>query len=148
MLNHSNKSDSRTERRVAFNDFPIFDDLLQHSIDVFSISAHCLNTVAQRYSPCRPPGLEIGITQECGCVGFNRPDGRQGCVLTRTVESNQGGRFDSNESVADSFPSGAVGFKSWSATILEAFFPLTSARKTSSREANSLPEVTPQSLLS
>ncbi|GFW36836.1 retrovirus-related Pol polyprotein from transposon 412 [Trichonephila clavipes] len=91
---------------------------------------------------------EIGITQECGCVGFNRPDGRQGCVLTRTVESNQGGRFDSNESVADSFPSGAVGFKSWSATILEAFFPLTSARKTSSREANSLPEVTPQSLLS
>ncbi|GFW63282.1 hypothetical protein TNCV_3476981 [Trichonephila clavipes] len=71
---------------------------------------------------------EIGIIQECGCVGFNGPDGRQGGVLTRTVESNQGGRFDSNESVADSFPSGAVGFKSWSARILGTFFPLTSAR--------------------
>ncbi|GFT11568.1 hypothetical protein TNCV_2523801 [Trichonephila clavipes] len=72
---------------------------------------------------------EIGITQECGCVGFNGPDGQQGCVLTQTVESNQGGRFNSNESAADSFPSGAVGFKSWSARILEAFLPLTSARK-------------------
>ncbi|GFX44536.1 hypothetical protein TNCV_4713621 [Trichonephila clavipes] len=72
---------------------------------------------------------EIGITQECGCVGFNGPDGRQGCVLTQTVESNQGGRFDSNQSVADSFPSVAVGFKSWSARILGAFSPLTSARK-------------------
>ncbi|GFT11566.1 hypothetical protein TNCV_2523791 [Trichonephila clavipes] len=73
--------------------------------------------------------FEIGITQECGCVGFNGPDGRQGCALTQTVESKQGGRFDSNESASDSFPSGAVGFKSWSARILEAFFPLTSARK-------------------
>ncbi|GFV16547.1 hypothetical protein TNCV_4417361 [Trichonephila clavipes] len=36
------------------------------------------------------PSWEIGITQECGCVGFNGPDGRQGCVLMRTVESNQG----------------------------------------------------------
>ncbi|GFT23368.1 hypothetical protein TNCV_2016491 [Trichonephila clavipes] len=36
---------------------------------------------------------EIGITQECGCAGFNGPDGRQGCVLTWTVESNQGGRL-------------------------------------------------------
>ncbi|GFW15899.1 hypothetical protein TNCV_4431721 [Trichonephila clavipes] len=87
-----------------------------------------------------PP--EIRITQECGCVGFNGPDGRQGCVLTRTVESNQGGRFDSNESVADSFPSGAVGFKSWSARILGAFSLLRLPEKTSSREVNSLPEVT------
>ncbi|GFX36802.1 retrovirus-related Pol polyprotein from transposon 17.6 [Trichonephila clavipes] len=63
--------------------------------------------------------FENAEDQECGCVGFNGPDGRQGCVLTRTVESNQGGRFDSNESVADSFPSGAVGFKSWSARICE-----------------------------
>ncbi|GFV04173.1 hypothetical protein TNCV_917941 [Trichonephila clavipes] len=90
---------------------------------------------------------EIGITQECGCVGFNGPDGRQGCVLTRTVESNQGSRLDGNESVADSFRSDLVGFKSWSARILGAFFLLTSARKTSSREANSLPKVTPPSLL-
>ncbi|GFT68412.1 transposon Ty3-I Gag-Pol polyprotein [Trichonephila clavipes] len=85
--------------------------------------------------------LEIGITQECGCVGFNGPDGRQGCVLPRTVESNQGGRFDSNESAADSFPSGAVGFKSWSARILGAFSLLRLPEKTSSWEANSLPEV-------
>ncbi|GFS94498.1 hypothetical protein TNCV_2015111 [Trichonephila clavipes] len=34
---------------------------------------------------------------------FNGPYGRQGCVLARTVESNQGGRFDGNESVEDSF---------------------------------------------
>ncbi|GFW59223.1 hypothetical protein TNCV_2781541 [Trichonephila clavipes] len=76
-----------------------------------------------------PTSQEIGITQECGCVGLNGPDGRQGCVLTRTVESNQGGRLDSNESVADSFRSDLVNFKSWSARILGAFPPLTSARK-------------------
>ncbi|GFW41051.1 hypothetical protein TNCV_414601 [Trichonephila clavipes] len=70
-----------------------------------------------------------GLRRNVGASRFNEPDGRKGCVLTRTVESNQGGRFDSNESVADSFPSGAVGFKSWSATILGGFFPLTSARK-------------------
>ncbi|GFX75154.1 hypothetical protein TNCV_3170811 [Trichonephila clavipes] len=64
---------------------------------------------------------EIGITQECGCVGFNGPDGRQGFVLTRTVESNQGSRLDGNESVEDSFRSDLVGFKSWSARILGAF---------------------------
>ncbi|GFU73353.1 transposable element Tcb2 transposase [Trichonephila clavipes] len=91
---------------------------------------------------CETCLVKLGITQECGCVGFNGPDGRQGCVLTRTVESNQGGRFDSNESVADSFPSGAVGFKSWFARILGAFPLLRLPEKTSSREANSLPEVT------
>ncbi|GFV84587.1 hypothetical protein TNCV_2482011 [Trichonephila clavipes] len=73
--------------------------------------------------------MKQGLHRNVGASRFNEPDGRQGCVLTRTVESNQGGRFDSNESVADSFPSGAVGFKSWSAKILGAFFPLTSARK-------------------
>ncbi|GFT99894.1 hypothetical protein TNCV_749441 [Trichonephila clavipes] len=59
------------------------------------------------------------------------------------LRSNQGGRFDGNESVADSFRSDLVTFKSSCTTILGAFSPLTSARKTSSREANSLPEVTP-----
>ncbi|GFV78933.1 hypothetical protein TNCV_4346921 [Trichonephila clavipes] len=58
------------------------------------------------------------------------------------LRSNQVGRLDGNESGADSFRSDLVGFKSWSRRILGAFFPLTSARKTSSREANSLPEVT------
>ncbi|GFW51610.1 hypothetical protein TNCV_4212861 [Trichonephila clavipes] len=38
------------------------------------------------------------------------------------LRSNQGGRLDSNESVADSFRSDLVGFKSWSATILGAFY--------------------------
>ncbi|GFS98399.1 retrovirus-related Pol polyprotein from transposon opus [Trichonephila clavipes] len=66
-------------------------------------------------------GTFLGEARNVGASRFNEPDGRQGCVLARTVESNQGGRFDSNESVADSFPSGAVGFKSWSATILGAF---------------------------
>ncbi|GFX21034.1 hypothetical protein TNCV_2045101 [Trichonephila clavipes] len=45
------------------------------------------------------------------------------------LRSNQGDRLDGNESVADSFRSDLVGFKSWSATILGAFFSLTSARK-------------------
>ncbi|GFW68465.1 hypothetical protein TNCV_3300071 [Trichonephila clavipes] len=45
------------------------------------------------------------------------------------LRSNQGSRLDGNESVADSFRSDLVGFKSWSARILGAFFPLTSARK-------------------
>ncbi|GFW59845.1 hypothetical protein TNCV_2917271 [Trichonephila clavipes] len=90
-----------------------------------------------------------GLHRNVGASRLNEPDDRQGCVLARTVESSQGGRFDSNESVADSFPSGAVGFKSWYTTILGAFFPLTRLpEKTSRREANSLPEVTPPSLLS
>ncbi|GBM03734.1 hypothetical protein AVEN_134953-1 [Araneus ventricosus] len=36
---------SRTERKVAFNDF-IFDDFSPHSTDAFAISAHCLTIVA------------------------------------------------------------------------------------------------------
>ncbi|GFT14016.1 hypothetical protein TNCV_3667571 [Trichonephila clavipes] len=40
------------------------------------------------------------------------------------LRSNQGGRLDGNESVADSFRSDLVGFKSWSATILGAFLLL------------------------
>ncbi|GFY07110.1 hypothetical protein TNCV_4903521 [Trichonephila clavipes] len=59
------------------------------------------------------------------------------------LRSNQGGRLDGNESVADSFRSDLVGFKSWSARILGAFSLLRLPEKTSSREANSLPEVTP-----
>ncbi|GFX02540.1 hypothetical protein TNCV_727941 [Trichonephila clavipes] len=38
-----------------------------------------------------------------GCLQFIALSGWQGCILTRTVESNQSGRFDSNEFVADSF---------------------------------------------
>ncbi|GFV89204.1 hypothetical protein TNCV_4914031 [Trichonephila clavipes] len=62
---------------------------------------------------------------------FNGPYGRQGCVLAWTVESNQGGRFDGNESVADSFRSGAVSYKKHVHTISRGLFPLTTARKTS-----------------
>ncbi|GFW51628.1 hypothetical protein TNCV_4213041 [Trichonephila clavipes] len=114
---------------------------LPHAVSLPSIICRFLSD-AQRLVNSGAYHKEIGITQECGCVGFNGPDGRQGCVLTRTVESNQGGRFDSNESVADSFPSGAVGFKSWSARILGAFSLLHLPEKTSSRESNSLAEVT------
>lgn len=46
MLNHSIRSDSRTERGVAFNGVLIFDDFLPHSADAFSISARCLTIVA------------------------------------------------------------------------------------------------------
>ncbi|GFU18192.1 hypothetical protein TNCV_2033421 [Trichonephila clavipes] len=47
------------------------------------------------------------------------------------LRSNQGGRLDGNESVADSFRSDLVGFNSWSGRIIGALLlPLTSARKT------------------
>ncbi|GFV97729.1 hypothetical protein TNCV_2313141 [Trichonephila clavipes] len=82
---------------------------------------------------------ESGLHRNVGASGST--DLMTGKVMF--LRSNQGGRFVGNESVADSFRSDLVGFKSWSARILGAFFPLTSARKTSSRETNSLPEVTP-----
>ncbi|GFS90479.1 integrase catalytic domain-containing protein [Trichonephila clavipes] len=51
-----------------------------------------------------------GLHRNVGASRFNGPYGRQGCVLA--LESNQGGRFDGNESVADSFRSDLVNFKS------------------------------------
>ncbi|GFY33108.1 hypothetical protein TNCV_2230571 [Trichonephila clavipes] len=64
------------------------------------------------------------------------------------LRSNQGGRLDGNESVADSFRSDLVGFKGWPGRIIGAFYSLLRLpEKPSSREAHSLPEVTP-SLLS
>ncbi|GFT69303.1 hypothetical protein TNCV_3499881 [Trichonephila clavipes] len=83
-----------------------------------SASGSLLN---KRNMTCKPQ--EIGITQECGCVEVQRRTlwPAAGCVLARTVESNQGGRFDGNESVADSFRSGAVSFKSMYMPFLEAF---------------------------
>ncbi|GFW17209.1 hypothetical protein TNCV_2763321 [Trichonephila clavipes] len=46
------------------------------------------------------------------------------------LRSNQGGRLDGNEFVADSFRNDLVGFKSWPGRIIGAFLlPLTSARK-------------------
>ncbi|GFT62985.1 hypothetical protein TNCV_1607611 [Trichonephila clavipes] len=39
------------------------------------------------------------------------------------LRSNQGSRLDGNESVADSFRSDLVGFKSWSGRIIGAFTP-------------------------
>ncbi|GFW97927.1 hypothetical protein TNCV_2599661 [Trichonephila clavipes] len=49
--------------------------------------------------------------------------GRQDGVLAWTVESNQGARIDGNESVADSFRSGAVSYKRTDARFLVAFPP-------------------------
>ncbi|GFX60710.1 hypothetical protein TNCV_4976861 [Trichonephila clavipes] len=66
---------------------------------------------------------------------FNGPDGRQGCVLAWTVESNQGCRFDGNESVADSFRSGAVNFKTHVHAISRGFFPSYVCQKTSRLES-------------
>ncbi|GFS48839.1 hypothetical protein TNCV_3025561 [Trichonephila clavipes] len=65
-----------------------------------------------------------GLHRNVGASRFNGPYGRQGCVLARTVESNQGGRFDGNESVADSFRSGAVNFKTHVHATSRGFFPL------------------------
>ncbi|GFW59088.1 hypothetical protein TNCV_2780191 [Trichonephila clavipes] len=60
------------------------------------------------------------------------------------LRSNQGDRLDGNESVADSFRSDLVGFKSWSGRFLWVFSSLLRLpEKTSSREANSLPGDTP-----
>ncbi|GFX03720.1 hypothetical protein TNCV_2112921 [Trichonephila clavipes] len=70
---------------------------------------------------------------------FNGPYGRQGCVLARTVESNQGGRFDGNESVADSFRSGAVNFKTHVHAISRVFFLLRLPEKPPVWKAKSLP---------
>ncbi|GFT78512.1 hypothetical protein TNCV_3494961 [Trichonephila clavipes] len=62
-----------------------------------------------------------GLHRNVGASRFNGPYSRQGCVLARTVESNQGGRFDGNESVVDSFRSGAVNFKTHVHAISRAF---------------------------
>ncbi|GFT48900.1 hypothetical protein TNCV_2771151 [Trichonephila clavipes] len=74
---------------------------------------------------------------------FNGPHGRQGCVLARTVEFNQVGRFDGNESVADSFRSGAVSFKTHVQAISRGFFPSYVCQKNPPVwKAKSLPGVT------
>ncbi|GFU41796.1 hypothetical protein TNCV_2375901 [Trichonephila clavipes] len=64
--------------------------------------------------------LEIGITGIW--VRLGSTDLMAGKVMF--LRSNQGDRLDGNESVADSFRSDLVGFKSWSATILGAFLLL------------------------
>ncbi|GFS52611.1 transposable element Tcb2 transposase [Trichonephila clavipes] len=88
------------------------------------------------------------ITQECGCVGFNGPDGRQGCVLTRTVESNQGGRLIVMNPWRILFQVVRSALKAGPQEFSGLFSLLRLPKKPSSQEANSLPEVTPQSLLS
>ncbi|GFT33447.1 hypothetical protein TNCV_3045541 [Trichonephila clavipes] len=69
---------------------------------------------SQARSEIPPPLFSLGSP-------FNGLYGRQSCVLARTVESNQGGRFDGNESIADSFQSAAVSFKSTDTPFLVAF---------------------------
>ncbi|GFW23783.1 hypothetical protein TNCV_1493671 [Trichonephila clavipes] len=63
------------------------------------------------------------------------------------LRSNQGDRLDGNESVADSFRSDLVGFKSWSAAILGAFPPSYVCQKKppvgSELAARGHPSVTP-----
>ncbi|GFT54295.1 hypothetical protein TNCV_2467911 [Trichonephila clavipes] len=77
-----------------------------------------LGLVVSRDEPRRE---KYGLHRNVGASRFNEPHGRQGCVLARTVEPNQSGRFDGNESVADSFRSGAVSIKSTHMPFLEAF---------------------------
>ncbi|GFU04996.1 hypothetical protein TNCV_1290901 [Trichonephila clavipes] len=80
---------------------------------------------------------------------FYGPYGRQGCVLAWTVESNQGGRFDGNESVADSFRSGAVNFKTHVHAISRGFFPSYVCQKNlPSGKRTRCPGSTPRPLLS
>ncbi|GFX31647.1 transposable element Tcb1 transposase [Trichonephila clavipes] len=94
----------------------------------------------------RPHLANIGLHRTVGASRFNGPYSRQGCVLARTVESNQGGRFDVNESVADSFRSGAVSFKTHVHAISRGFFSLLRLpEKPPVWKVNSLPGVTPSS---
>ncbi|GFV59577.1 hypothetical protein TNCV_4259701 [Trichonephila clavipes] len=72
---------------------------------------------------------EIEITQECRCVGFNGPDGRQGCVLTRTVESNRGGRLIVMNPWRILFQVVRSALKAGPEEFSGLFFHLTSARK-------------------
>ncbi|GFW65806.1 hypothetical protein TNCV_586321 [Trichonephila clavipes] len=64
------------------------------------------------------------------------------------LRSNQGDRLDGNESVADSFRSDLVGFKSWSGRFLGAFLPSYVCQKKPPVGKRTRPEVTPPSLLS
>ncbi|GFU95881.1 hypothetical protein TNCV_3275781 [Trichonephila clavipes] len=61
------------------------------------------------------------------------------------LRSNQGGRFDGNESVADSFRSDLVNFKSSCTTILGAFYSFFVCQKNPPLPGSSpqLPEVNP-----
>ncbi|GFT14890.1 hypothetical protein TNCV_3483431 [Trichonephila clavipes] len=64
------------------------------------------------------------------------------------LRSNQGDRLDGNESVADSFRSDLVGFKSLSATILGAFLPSYVCQRKNLQSGSALatrghPSVTP-----
>ncbi|GFU68652.1 hypothetical protein TNCV_308671 [Trichonephila clavipes] len=85
------------------------------------------------------PWLFQGLHRNVGASRFNGPYGRQIMFL----RSNQGGRFDGNESVADSFRSDLVNFKSSCTTILGAFYLLRLPEKPSTFEAHLLPEVNP-----
>ncbi|GFU66314.1 hypothetical protein TNCV_3642371 [Trichonephila clavipes] len=52
------------------------------------------------------------LVKNGGASKFIAISGRQGCIIARTVESNQSGRFGSNEFVGDSFRSSAASFQS------------------------------------
>ncbi|GFT67029.1 transposase [Trichonephila clavipes] len=67
----------------------------------------------------------VGLDKNAGATRFNILYGRKGCVLARTVESNQGGRFDGKECVADSFRSGAVSFKVSRCQVIYSQFGLS-----------------------
>ncbi|GFU08813.1 hypothetical protein TNCV_991571 [Trichonephila clavipes] len=57
------------------------------------------------------------------------------------LRSNQGGRLDGNESVADSFRSDLVGFKSWSGRIIGAFTPSYVCQKNPPVEYNDIARI-------
>ncbi|GFT07106.1 hypothetical protein TNCV_1416201 [Trichonephila clavipes] len=76
--------------------------------------------------PSTAPGSAPATRGNRDCTGMwvrlGSTDRMAGKVMF--LRSNQGGRLDGNESVADSFRSDLVGFKSWSARILGAFLLL------------------------
>ncbi|GFV37425.1 hypothetical protein TNCV_4347791 [Trichonephila clavipes] len=96
-----------------------------------------------------PVYRKYGLHRNVCASRFNGPYGRQGCVLARNVESNQGGRFDGNESVADYFRSGAVSFKKHVHAISRGFFPSYICQKNlPSGKRTPCPGSTPRPLLS
>ncbi|GFX67210.1 hypothetical protein TNCV_2185571 [Trichonephila clavipes] len=68
------------------------------------------NEVSPQVSNYFINGEGSGLLRNLGCASGQRTLWPQGYVLARTVESNQGGGIDGNESVTNYFRSGAVSF--------------------------------------
>ncbi|GFS85419.1 uncharacterized protein TNCV_2803341 [Trichonephila clavipes] len=101
--------------------FQFLSDNKIYGSDIKIEKEECLNHIAKRLGTSLRNKVkewkEIGITGMW--VRLGSTDLMAGKIMF--LRSNQGGRFDGNESVADSFRSDLVNFKSSCTTILGAF---------------------------